>query len=80
MSDSKVENVETLGLIDSGAGGKFVDQNFAKKSGFNILKLDHPVRAYNVDGTENKKGIITSYVDLDLTVNGRTTRERLGLL
>ena len=25
------ENVETLALIDSGAGGKFIDQNFAKK-------------------------------------------------
>ena len=77
MSDSKVESVETLGLIDSGAGGKFIDQNFAKRSGFNILKLDHPVRALNVDGTENKKGIITTYVNLDLVVNGRKTRERL---
>ena len=73
MSDCSVENVETLGLIDSGAGGKFVDQNFAKKSGFNILKSDHPVRALNVDGTENKKGIITTYVNLDLVINGRKT-------
>jgi hypothetical protein len=73
MSDSKVENVETLGLIDSGAGGKFVDQNFAKKSGFKILKLDHPVRALNIDGTENKKGIITTYVNLDLIINKRET-------
>ena len=40
MSDCMVENVETLGLIDSGAGGKFIDQNFTKESGFKILKLE----------------------------------------
>jgi hypothetical protein len=43
MSDYMVENVETLGLIDSGAGGKFIDQNFAKASGFEILMLDRPL-------------------------------------
>ena len=26
------ENVKTLALIDSGAGGKFIDQNFAKRN------------------------------------------------
>ena len=48
------ENVETLGLIDSGAGGKFIDQKYARKSGFEIQKLEEPLKAFNVDGTENK--------------------------
>ena len=26
----KNKNVETLGLIDSGAGGEFIDQNYAR--------------------------------------------------
>jgi hypothetical protein len=39
-------------LIDSGAGGLFIDQNYAKN--FDINYLDKPVKAYNVDGTENK--------------------------
>jgi hypothetical protein len=39
-------------LIDSGAGGLFIDQNFGKN--FDINYLDKPVKAYNVDGTENK--------------------------
>ena len=52
MSDCMVENVETLGLIDSGAGGKFIDQNFTKKSGFKTLKLEEPLQVLNVDGTE----------------------------
>ena len=33
--------------------------------------------ARNVDGTENKKGKITSFVDLKLTINGQTNTTRL---
>ena len=43
-------------LIDSGAGGTFIDQNFAKN--FNIQKLEKPTTAKNIDGTINKKGTI----------------------
>jgi hypothetical protein len=39
-------------LIDSGAGGLFIGQNYTKN--FDINYLDKPVKAYNVDGTENK--------------------------
>jgi len=55
INDDRVkETVETLALIDSGAGGKFIDQNFAKNSGFETHKLEHPIPVYNVDGTPNK--------------------------
>jgi hypothetical protein len=47
---SNKRTVETL--IDSGAGGLFIDQNYAKH--FDINYLDKPVKAYNVDGMENK--------------------------
>ena len=76
-SERENKTVETLGLIDSGAGGKFIDQNYARTSGFNILPLKEHIIARNVDGTENKKGRITSYVKLDLTIHGRTTPTRL---
>jgi Retroviral aspartyl protease len=71
------KTVETLGLIDSGAGGKFIDQNYAKNAGFTIQKLKEPITARNVDGTENKRGKITSFVDLELTINGRQKNTRL---
>ena len=71
------EIVETLALIDSGAGGRFIDQNYVKNSGFEIRILDEPIIARNVDGTENKKGKITSFVDLELTINGRKTMTQL---
>ena len=71
------KTAETFGLIDSGAGGKFIDQNYAKWKGFEIKTLKEPITTRNVDGTENKRGKITSYVDLILTINGRTTPTRL---
>jgi len=52
------ENIDTPGLLDSGAGGKFIDQNHARKSGFKIQQLEQPLKAFNVDGTENKCGTI----------------------
>ena len=66
------QNVETLALIDSGAGGKFIDQNYTWKLGVKIQRLEQPLIARNVDGTKNKKGEITSFVNLDLIINGRT--------
>jgi Retroviral aspartyl protease len=71
------KTAETFGLIDSGARGKFIDQNYAKWKGFEIKTLQEPITARNVDGTENKQGKITSYVDLTLTINGRTTPTHL---
>jgi hypothetical protein len=55
------QTVETL--IDSGASGLFIDQNFAKN--FEINYLDEPVKAYNMDGMENKRGTINAYVNLE---------------
>ena len=71
------ETVETLALIDSGAGGQFIDQNYAKNAGFKIQRLDRPLKALNVDGTENKKGKITSFVDLTVEIDGKSMDERL---
>ena len=46
-------------------------------AGFKVRKLETPLRAYNVDGTENKRGTITTYVNLDLEINGRKTNTDL---
>ena len=73
ISGSEVKNVETLGLIDSGAGGKFIDQIYARAAGFKLHKLETPLQAYNMDGTKNKRGTIKTYVNLDLEINGRKT-------
>ena len=69
--------VETLALIDSGAGGKFIDQNYVRKLGIKTQELERPLIARNVDGMPNKKGKITSFVTLTLVIKGRTKRTRL---
>ena len=48
------ETVETLALIDSGAGGKFIDQKYVEATGLKTHLLEKPITARNVDGTENK--------------------------
>ena len=67
--DESKETVKTLGLLDSGAGGQFINQNYARKAGFEIKKLDKPLQALNVDGTKNKRGTITSFVELNAEIN-----------
>ena len=54
IEGTEERSIETLGLIDSSAGGKFIDQNYAKRMGFKTHKLEKPLQAYNVDGTKNK--------------------------
>ena len=71
------QTVETLALIDSGARGKFIDQNYAKTIGLKTRILEQPITAQNVDGTENKHGGITHFAFVDLIIHGRTTRTRL---
>ena len=71
------EPVELYALLDSGAGGLFIDEEFAKKNNFTLHKLPEPLNAYNVDGTKNKKGTITTYVEIDLQVGERTKKTRL---
>ena len=61
---SSKQNVKTL--IDCSAGGLFIDQNFSKK--FKVKYLDEPIKAFNVDGTKNKKGTIKSYMDLEFRI------------
>jgi hypothetical protein len=60
-------------LIDSGAGGLFIDQNYAKN--FDINYLDEPVKAYNMDGTENKRGTINTYVNLEFSLGKQKFKE-----
>jgi hypothetical protein len=69
---SSKQTVETL--IDSSAGGLFIDQNYTKN--FDINYLDKPVKAYNIDGMENKRGTINAYVNLKFFLGKQKFKER----
>ena len=62
------KTVDLEALLDSGAGGLFIDKTFTKRNNFTLHELPEPLNAYNVDGTLNKKGTITSYVEADLKI------------
>ena len=65
------KNVKTETLINSGAGGEFIDQNHARTLKLSLQELTKPISALNVDGTLNKKGTIKHYVSLDLDIFGQ---------
>jgi hypothetical protein len=57
-----------------GTGGMFIDQNFTR--GFGINYLDKPVKAYNVDRTENKWGTISSFINLEFKLGDQKFNEQ----
>lgn len=77
-SEKSVKNVDKIhALVDTGAGGKFIDQGFAQRKGYLLKTLDKPLAVYNVDGTPNKKGTIRNSTELWMKVNGRKRKEEL---
>ena len=69
--------IETSALIDSGAGGTFIDKSFALKHGITLSPLAKPMPVYNVDGTCNKLGSIKEYTWRGITIAGTAYRVRL---
>lgn len=77
-SEKNVENVNKIhALVDTGAGGKFINQNFAHRKGYPLKTLDKLLAVYNVDGTPNKKGTIRNSTELWMKVNRKKRREEL---
>ena len=69
LHNKKDETIETKTLLDCKARGIFLDQNFAWKHNLKTTKLKQPIRARNVDGTDNKQGTIRFYMDLDIKIS-----------
>jgi Retroviral aspartyl protease len=63
--------------LDTGAGGKFIDQNFVQNQKIETKELKYSIEVFNVDGTPNKRGTITKYTRLDLMINRQTQTHNL---
>ena len=48
------KTIKTTTLLDTGAGGKFIDQNFAQNQNIKTKDLEHPIEVFDVDETPNK--------------------------
>ena len=63
-----ISNVHAL--LDSGAGGTFIDEDFCRKYKIPTFTLKKSLSIYNVDRTLNKKGTITQVAWFMIEING----------
>jgi hypothetical protein len=57
-------------LVDSGATNNFIHPRFAERMRLETQKLTQPRKIWNIDGTLNKGGLLTEYIDLDVQTKG----------
>jgi hypothetical protein len=53
-------------LVDSGATDNFIHPKLIKRLGLGTQALDRPRKIWNIDGTNNRGGELTHFVDLDV--------------
>ena len=66
---------EEIALIDSSATENFIDQDTIEKLKLGTKKLETPVGLRNIDGTFNKSGQITHYLDLLVSRGNKKSTE-----
>jgi len=64
-------------MIDCGAEGDFIDRTYTTIMGIKKQALDKPIKVQNVDGTLNKAGTITHYVNVTLEIGEQKWNEWL---
>jgi len=74
-----LEEASTEAMVDTGATGDFIDQDFVERAKLPTRKLSEPVPVYNVDGTPNEAGSIDRVVDVVMTYNGHSERILLAV-
>ena len=73
------KGISVKALLDSRATGMFADRKFVKKNGFQLKKLERPVRIQNVDGTRNSGGLVTYEIEMNVYYQGHIERMKLDV-
>jgi hypothetical protein len=63
-------------LVDSGATDNFIHPKLLKRMGLGVQALDRPRKIWNIDGTTNRAGQLTSFVDLEVRTGDRERKMR----
>jgi len=66
-------------LLDSGATGSFINQDFVRSKGMNTRTLSHNIPVFNVDGSPNEAGQISEVVDVVLRYKTHSERMLLAV-
>jgi len=62
-----MEETSMEAMVDTGATGDFIDQDFVTQAKLPTRKLSQPILVYNVDGMLNEAGSIREVVDMIMT-------------
>ena len=68
--EEKEEGVVTEALLDSGATGLVMSEEFVRRHKFKRMKLEKPVYVRNVNGTLNYAGPIVDTVEVEIFLRG----------
>jgi hypothetical protein len=63
-------------LVDSGATDNFIHPRFVKRLHIKTHPLDQARKIWNIDGTNNKAGMIAEYVDLNVQTGQKNAKMR----
>ena len=74
------EGITVEALLDSGAMGLVMSEEFAKKQGFKLKKLERPMQVRNVDGSFNKEELIENTVEVNIYYQGHRERTEINVI
>ncbi|SJL15452.1 uncharacterized protein ARMOST_18950 [Armillaria ostoyae] len=69
----------TRGLVDSGCTSSAINRAFVQEHHLDTIRTAIPIIVYNADGTRNKGGDITEYVEVRLTIGNHEERIDLAV-
>ena len=78
--EEEEEGIVTEALLDSGATGLVMSEEFARKHKFRRMELERPVHARNVDGTFNYVGPIVDTVEVKIFFKGHKERMLIDVM
>ena len=78
--EEEEEEVVTEALLDSGATGLVMSEEFTRKHKFRRTKLERPVYVRNVDGMLNYAGPIVDTVEVEIFFKGHKERTSIDVI
>jgi hypothetical protein len=77
---SRSKRAKAVTLLDSGATENFMNIKYAQKTGLPIRRLTEERRLFNVDGTQNKAGLLKYFTDITTRTGEKSTQLRYYLM
>ena len=80
LKQEEEEGVVTEVLLDSGATGLVMSEEFVRRHKFKRTKLERPVYVRNVDGMLNYVGPIVNIVEVEIFFKGHKERMSIDVI